>query len=85
MDAPLCDICEPPRRHWRHEPHKFDDPDKEFIFGGGTEWTSAEMGFVGPAERPIKVNKIAEFDRKAYQREYMREYMRKRRAEKPNR
>jgi hypothetical protein len=21
--APLCKICEPPRRHWSREPHKF--------------------------------------------------------------
>jgi len=23
MDAPLCQICDPPRRHWKSEPHRF--------------------------------------------------------------
>lgn len=90
--APLCKICDPPRKHWKGEPHKFSGSKAAELSSGsdiahddtGDEVCSSET--VAESAKPDAASSnladSTKFDRAAYHRNYMREYMRKKRAAK---
>ena len=83
MNAPMCNICDPPRRHWLNEPHVVRKvpstvaPQRVMPFDADVERVEPVAGGGSVEAAPAPIPKA-----KADRVEYMRAYMAKRRAEK---